>query len=202
MELKVIDSVTESGNEEFLRQAARLHHESLSYRSFITLFGVPFLYRIYETVLLKRQGILVAAHESGVLKGFTLGCLDTNRLTGMMLKRLAVFLPLVASALIKHPGLLGKLWETLFYADKEGVDVKPEMVVIAVVEAERSKGLGAELMRRLEAAFKEQGVSRYKVTVHRDMEESNRFYQRNGMVLRKEFKMYGYVWNVYAKEII
>src|SRR3989344_7866071 len=193
MEFKTIDGI----GRDFLMQAAQLRRESLGYRSFITLFGTQFLYRIYETILIEQLGFLVIAHESNRLKGFVFGCADSSQLNRVIFKRFYVFVPLVLGAFCKNPGILKNLWETLFYSQREGEGIKPEMVIIAVVEPERSKGLGSQLVQQLETEFKKRSIRKYKVTVHQDMPESNRFYQKNGMQWQRHFSLYGHVWNVY-----
>jgi len=80
--------------------------------------------------------------------------------------------------------------------------VKPELLVIAVRQEFRSKQIGTNLVEELEKQFKKNGVSRYKVTVHNAMTDSNRFYLDNGMKILKTFYLYDTQWNLFAKDIL
>lgn len=196
-------SVLRRFDEDAARQAARLHLKAISYSSFITLFGEAFLYQLYKALLEMGIGFLVIAREGGRLEGFILGAEDGERLTSAVMRRPWIFAPLMLPAILKRPSLLVKIAETTLYASKAGkmASVKPELVVIAVEEQTRSKGLGARLVAALDAEMKARGVSCYKVTTHTDMTRANAFYQRNGFELQGCFPLAGYDWNVYTRQI-
>ncbi len=196
MDVRVINTV----DGEMFSQIAKLHYDSLSYRSFITLFGVDFLRKIYEAIVMERLGFFVVAVETNALKGFLLGLTDSTQLTKIIFKRILNFLPMLISGLIKHPGAIRYLWETVFYADKEGGEIKPELLVMAVQEEHRSQGIGSALVRKLDEEFRKKGIHHYKVTVHQEMKRSIHFYERNCMSFKKPFRLYGHVWNVYVRD--
>jgi ribosomal protein S18 acetylase RimI-like enzyme len=194
-------AVLEECDPALVKQAVTLHYEALSYRSFITSFGWEFLHRLYVSLLEKRLAFLVTASEGPHLEGFILACVDSSRLMSAVTTRLHRFLPIVVPKLLLHPGLILKTFQTLSYAKKEATDVRAELVVIAVSEAVRSRGLGSALLGALEDAFRDRGIGTYKVTVHQAMERSNSFYARNGMKVTRSFELFGVPWNLYVRAI-
>ncbi len=44
-------------------------------------------------------------------------------------------------------------------------------------------------------------IKKYKVTVHNDMIDSNKFYLKTGFTFFKTFNMYDMQWNLYVKDI-
>jgi ribosomal protein S18 acetylase RimI-like enzyme len=184
-----------------LSEIARLHHAALSYRSFITLFGIEFLERLYFTILERRLGFLIVAHEESRLIGFILASINSARLMSVVWRAPHRFVPLILRAVLRDRKLIRSALETLLYARKEQSDIKAELVVIAAAEGQRGRGVGSAMVRRMEEAFAQRGVSRYKVTVHREMTDANRFYERHGMRVARCFVMYGVEWNLYTKDI-
>jgi len=45
------------------------------------------------------------------------------------------------------------------------------------------------------------GIDAYKVTVHEEMSDANRFYAENGLRLAGGFRLYGVRWNVYVDQL-
>ena len=197
MEYKVVYEY----NKNLLRQAADLHYEDLSYRSFITSFGRNFLYQLYKGILLCRLGFFVFANSDSRVKGFVLGCTDSTKLMSVIFRRFWIFAKSIIPVILKNPALITKLFETIFYSRKEGVKIKAELLVIAVEAKSRSKSIGSILVEKLNNEFKKQGILEYKVTAHKEMNKSNNFYLKNGMGLLKTFNLYNIPWNIYLKNI-
>lgn len=193
--------VTNKIDRNIIFQAAKLHYESLSYRSFITLFGQKFLELIYETLLQEQLVFFVLAVEQGNLLGFILACVDSSKLSQIMIKRFNLFFPIIMNVLIKKPYLIKNIFETIFYSSKEEKGIKPELLIMAVDESYRSLGIGSKMIVTMEEEFLRLGYKKYKVTVHQGMARSNKFYQANKMSFLKDFVLYGCTWNLYQKEI-
>ena len=194
-------SILREPDRELLRQAVRLHHEALSYRSFITSFGEEFLLRVYEGILEMGLGFLVIAKEGPTLAGFILACTDSARLMSVVARRPLRFAPIMVARFLRRPDTLPKLLQTLLYSKREGSDVAAELVVIAVSAQLRSAGIGKRMLCALDGEFLVRGIDTYKVTVHEEMAASNRFYVQNGMTLDRTFEMYGVTWNLYVQRI-
>ncbi len=184
-----------------VREAAALHYEALSYRSFITTFGLPFLEQLYGALLDLRVGFLVVAEDQGRFAGFLLACEDSSRLMSVVPRQWYRFLPRMVGPIVRRPALLRNLVQTLSYARREASPVTAELVVIAVRPPFRSQGVGRVLLGELEREFARRGTTAYKVTVHDAMERSNGFYTANGFVLERYFQFYGVTWNLYIKRV-
>jgi ribosomal protein S18 acetylase RimI-like enzyme len=194
-------TVVRESSSPLVPQAVRLHYDALSYRSTITALGERFLAELYRGLIDDGDGFIVVAHEGDRLCGFILGVVDSSRLLSVVPRRWRRFLPVMVPALLARPQLWPRMIETLFYAKKEGVDVRAELMVIAVIEDRRGGGIGKRMLAELEREFAARGVERYKVTVHQAMSASNRFYTQNGMQLSSTFDMYGVPWNLYVQQV-
>jgi GNAT superfamily N-acetyltransferase len=197
IEYKTIDSI----NEELLREAAILHIDGLSYRSFITLFGVKFITEIYKDALRNNIAFFVFALDNNKVFGYVMGCTDTQQLFKSVFKKFPKYIGIMLPKIIMSPRLIIKLFETLFYVDKENTAVNSELVVIVTNANYRSKGIGAGLVNNLDKEFLKRGINQYKVTVHDEMVRSNKFYINLGMKLSTSFKMYGVKFNLYVNSI-
>ena len=63
----------EKFDQKLLTEAARLHIEHLSYRSFITMFGPKFMVELYKDILSANLGFFVFALDGNKVCGFVLG---------------------------------------------------------------------------------------------------------------------------------
>src|ERR1700690_3167233 len=118
-------------DDVLISQAARLHHEALSHRSFVASFGVGFLEQLYLGLLELGLGFLVVAEEEGRFAGFVLACEDSDPLVSVGLPRLHAFVRKMLPVMVSRPSLLRNLVQTLSYAKKEGSAIRAELVVIA-----------------------------------------------------------------------
>jgi ribosomal protein S18 acetylase RimI-like enzyme len=164
------------------------------------MFGTGFLRLLYQEWLRQGLAFLVVASQETELAGFVLGCPDSSRLMSAIYRRPWVFVGPVLKVLLRKPTVLPRLLETLFYSRREDCQVKAELVVIAVKAGQRSQGLGRSLLKRLDREFAAREIGSYKVTVHSEMEASNRFYRQNGFLEYHRFWLYGVEWCLYLRE--
>lgn len=181
-------------------QAVALHGGSLG-QSFVATLGESFLRSLYEELLHRGMAFLVTASDDGGLRGFILGSADSSRMMSVILRSPWRFLPTVLWAIVRRPGLIGRVLETLSYAHKTQTDEHAELIAIVVDPAVRSRGVGRRMLRMLHEELAARGVRRYKVTVHRSMIDANRFYAQNGFSLRRTFDLYGVPWNLYVRDV-
>jgi len=198
---KVDFVIVEKFDNALLSAAAHLHVEHLSYRSFITLFGPKFITEIYRDILSGNLGFFVFALDGGKVCGFVLGCTNTRLFFSLIKRKPFKYFALVAPRLMAKPQLFKKLFETLFYVDKENSAIDPELIVIVTDSEHRGRGIGSTLVSVLNGEFRKRGIREYKVTVHDEMKRSNSFYLKIGMKLLSSFTMYGTKWNLYRCKI-
>lgn len=193
--------VLKTADIELLNAAADLHIEHLSYRSFITLFGRPFIVELYKDMLADNSAFFVFALNRKGVCGFVLASMDSNKIFSSVKRKIFTYSKIILPRLITRPMLIPKLFETFFYVKKENTNVKSELIVIVTDSNNRSKGIGSQLVNRMNAEFLKRNVMEYKVTVHDEMKRSNQFYIKNGMTLATSFMMYHVKWNLYVKQL-
>lgn len=198
MRYYLVDSI----DEDALNHAARLHHEHLSHRSFITSFGPRLLKELYYDLLKYKLGFLIFAEQENKIQGFVLGCKDTTKLFQLIRIHFLKYFSIIFFQLLKKPHSIKKILETLFYPKKEQCNLNAELIIIVVDSNFRAKGIGTELVFQMEKEFITMHIDQYKVTVHEKMLKSNNFYLKNGFKLHHRFIMYNIPWNLYTKKII
>lgn len=192
----------ENYDDILVKQAVVIHYASLSYKSFITSFGIGFLEKIYRMILTSSTGfLLLALDKDNDVKGFILYTLDTGTMFRLFFQNLHVFWISIVGSILKKPTVIFKLFQTLFYPAKEGVDIKAELLSIAVKDEYRSKSIGAKLVEHLDNEMVSLGIREYKVAVLQNMERSNHFYGRLGFQLTNSFNMYNQRWNLYVRKL-
>jgi len=198
MELYVCNSLKDNN----ISQAVNLHIQNLSYRSFITKFGAKFLEELYKDWIKGDNAILIIAKSNQNIEGFVLGIKNNKLLFNPVKSKMIKYLKLIFFTLLKKPQFIPKILETFFYKRKSQTDINSELLVIVTSTENRSKGLGTELVRKLNEEFKKSGINQYVVTVHAEMEKSNKFYLKNKMSLLDSFMMFNTKWNMYFNKII
>lgn len=186
-------------NVKHSREITKIHKKAL-YGDFLPSLGQSFLQTFYEGVIGKPGIYGFATAENGEIRGFVVGTKDSNKIFSLALHSNLIKLAfLIFVQLIKKPLLIKNVAETFLYPKKD-TGPKAELVVIAVDGNYQGKGVGKQLVRALERAFKKDGIRRYKVTVHADKRAVG-FYEHLGYSRTSSFDLYGKMWFVYAKKI-
>ena len=197
LEFRVVDTF----DYKLLSEASRLHIEHLSYRSFITMFGNKFMVELYKDILSDKLGFFVFAMDGENVCGFVLGCVNSKLLFKIIIRKFPKYLLIILPRIVVSPQIIPKLFETLFYVNKENTNVDSELIVIVTDSNYRAVGIGSQLVDVLNKEFLKRGVHQYKVTVHDEMKMSNNFYIKNGMKLCASFLMYNVKWNLYINQL-
>src|ERR1700690_4473375 len=103
-------------DDVLISQAARLHHEALSHRSFVASFGVGFLEQLYLGLLELGLGFLVVAEGEGRFARFVLASEDSDRLMSGLVPPPHRFVAKMLPVMVSLPSLLRNLVQTLSYA--------------------------------------------------------------------------------------
>ena len=181
----------------------RLHCDALA-GDFLPRLGPSFLATLYGSMLeLDAAFGFVTPLDADDVSGFVIASFDSRTLFRRVIaRRFFRLTAAVATAMLRQPSLIAHVVETFFYPSKEGKDMPPgELLVIAVRSEDRSKGIGAALIGRLDEAMRQRQINRYKVTVSAANEKAQRFYRKLGFALTGDFVMYRNAWNVFVREV-
>lgn len=187
-------------DDELIAQAVAIHLASLD-QGLLPSLGGPFLRRVYARLLATRAAFLVVAQEGSRLRGFILGAPDASAVTRAVAGAPHRFAAVLVPAVLRRPSLIVRFVETIAYGLRSADAERAELLVIAIEEGWRGKGIGRRMVEGLEAELRSRGIARYGVTVYRDMEAANRFYLRNGFTLTRSFRLYGVSWNRYERAL-
>jgi len=201
MENEIEYFVREDFNYDLISEAAKLHVEHLSDHGFLTLFGSKFIMELYKDILKNKSGFFIFATYKKKVCGFVLGSVDSSMMFRIIMKKFPKYLKIIFPFIFRKPQIIPKLFETLFYVNKQHTRIKPELVVIITDSSHRSAGIGSHLVSLLNMEFLKRKVNQYKVTVHDVKERSNNFYLKNGFRFAATFPMYNLKWNMYIKQL-
>jgi ribosomal protein S18 acetylase RimI-like enzyme len=177
---------------------AHVHAEAMR-GDFLPSLGERFLRILYRVALQRKVGFGWIWTEEEHVQGFVLGCMDTRAFFRKVLAAAAPQLAMAAlPAVLRRPSLLGRVAETFAYPGREILpEVTAELLVIAVEEPARRRGIGQRLIWALNGTLQERGIGGYKVTVLESNRPANQFYQDHGFQLVGRFRLYKRGWNLY-----
>lgn len=180
-------------------QVAKIHQKALA-GDFLPSLGFAFLKTFYEGIIGKPGVYGFAYEEDEKILGFVVGTSDSKIFFSQALRARFIKLSfLLLIQLIKRPQIIKNILETFFYPKKD-TGPKAELFVIAVDRKFQGKGVGRELVEALENAFRKDGINRYKLAVYANKKAVG-FYEHLGYSRISNFRLYGKMWYVYAKEI-
>lgn len=183
-----------------IKRAVAIHQEALP-EDFLPSLGTSFLSTLYQGLIGKRGIFGFVALEKGEVIGFVLGTEDMDKFlkVGLLSNFIKLSL-LLFLQILKKPTILKNIFETFFYSHKES-GPKAELVVIALDEAYRGRGLGKTLVVVLEKEMKKRKIKEYKLTVTKRNSKAIAFYNRLGFEKKSEFRLYDKKWFVLLKNI-
>jgi ribosomal protein S18 acetylase RimI-like enzyme len=178
--------------------AALLHIEGQP-GTFLTALGPGFLEAFYAELGGSKGAYGFVAVEAAKIVGVVVGTTDTHALfKEIILKHgLRLVLPTLFS-LLKHPGLLLSLFQSLLYPNK--LDAKPgeaELLFIGVDTQMRRQNIGTQLINALIEESRRRGATALKITVDVGNPRANAFYQKNGLQIIGSFSLNGRKMNLY-----
>lgn len=182
-----------------ISEIAGVHIKALK-GDFLPSLGNNFLETLYKGLIGQKDIYSFVDIQKGKVAGFIIGTGNIDLFLKTLLK--ANFLKLVFYLffeLLKKPRLIKNTLETFLYSKKDQ-GIKPELVVIAILETWQGKGIGKKLIRVLENKFKEEKIKKYKLTVHSNKKAVN-FYNKLKFKKVSEFNLYNKLWYIYEKKI-
>ncbi len=179
---------------------AKIHMQSLS-DDFLPSLGVDFLSAFYQGVIGRPKVFGFLDTQKGKISGFVVGTSNMELFFKDTISSnfISLFYHLLL-ALIKKPSIIKNVAETLFYTAKDRGPVA-ELVIIAVDNRFRGKGIGKKLVLALEEEMKKRKIKGYKLTVTKRNKAANEFYKSIGFKQFSEFELYNKSWNIITKRI-
>lgn len=193
---------------EHAADAARLHMIGQP-GSFLTSLGADVLKVVYQQLPRSPVGFGFAAvdpaqpHE---LLGFVSATTSVGALFFEMgTRRLPAFAPPLLRRFCQSPGLAVRAMQTVAYpllhpTTSDGV-TPAELLSIMVRPEVRGGGLGALLVRALEAECQRRYITAIDVTVAAANDGAQRFYVRHGFAYKQSFTLYGQPMHLYRADI-
>lgn len=181
---------------------AKIHVENFK-NAFLCDLGFSFLKLLYDWILRLDKGFgYVIKDNNNEIIGFITGVYDSSNLVSSFIKNnFLKTMPILILNFIKKPKNIKKVFETVFYSKKSDINIKAELLSIAIEKNFRSKGHSQELFSYFIDHLKKRNIKIFKITVDKDNLAANKFYIKIGCKLVKSYKMYGKFSNIYRYEI-
>ena len=183
-------------DERFLDVIVELHLEAFKY-VLSGQIGKTFLRKYYKSILDK--GFIYGVITKEQIVGFVSGIINESELSDLKYYFWAGF------------GILSHLFSftlirSLFRHFKRlksfrDVELKSELLSIAVSETMRGKGIGISLVKALEKFFSECKVDSYKVFTDTKYSTGYKLYEKLGFQLFREVDLYGLPFRMYISNI-
>jgi ribosomal protein S18 acetylase RimI-like enzyme len=184
-----------------IKAISKIHSIELR-TDFLPLLGIPFLEKLYESLISEKDIFIWVVDMAGNVEGVIVGSINFSKnFKDVISQNFLIFIFLLIPAIIKKPQICFKIFETLFYTKRAGKgEAQAELVVIAVSKKLQRKGHGKKLISFLEKDLKKK-VREYKVSVNAGNLKANLFYKSLGFKKMYDFLLYGKKINLYKKTL-
>ncbi len=149
--------------------------------SIIAVFGERFLRAAYQGMIGARYGktIIYQIHDETI--GFATIMFDGGRFFREILKKKGIAMGVeVVRAIIRNPFLFRNVTRALFYPGSFSTETRAELLTLITREDARGRGVGSRLMDEVKKILREEGVTKYKVSVKKDWTRAVDFYRKIG----------------------
>lgn len=198
---------------EHAQTAARLHIAGQP-GTFLTSLGPDVLTVFYSALSQSPAGFGFAAVEDNGKNEMTVGFVSATTSVGKLFiemgtKHIVRFLPPLLKRYAQQPKLAIQSVQTVLYpflvSENEGgesAQAPAELLSIMVEPAERSRGIGAQLLAALQEECRDRDIDLVDVTVDADNAGARRFYERHNFAWHHNFDLYGREMCQYKLQVI
>ena len=187
-------------SKKYSSDISRIHISALS-EDFLPSLGFNFLKNFYDGIIGKFGIFGFVDLQKNEVAGFVIGTIDMRGFfKTAIFSNFFVLCSLLALRLIQKPALIKYVLQTILYPKKdEGPPA--ELVIIAVSDKYRGKGIGKKLVKALEIEMRKRKIKEYKLTVTQRNKGANAFYKSLDFYKFGEFNLYNKDWNVLVKKL-
>jgi len=185
-----------------MQSIARLHCQNIE-AGFLSSLGQPFLNLLYEAMAVSRSAVCFVAEENGQIIGFASGAVSVGGFYKEFLKKQFLRAMLILLPRAIKPAVAKKIVETLFYPSKnEGKLPSAELLSIVVDQNLQGQRIGEKLFIKLVGAFRERGITQFKVIVGENLTSACKFYEKMGGAFHSEIEVHRdeksrvYIWTI------
>lgn len=173
-----------------VEQVVRVHRLSFP-NFFLSILGPWFLSLYYSAVCTDPSGIaLVGFNNAGAITGFVAGTTNPRVFYSRLLKRQWLkFASASIVAVLKKPSIIPRLMGALYYPNENpvGLDVAG-LYSIGIMPEDQQQGMGRQLVAEFLKEARNRGCQQVFLTTDRDDNlRVNRFYQKNGFLIKRQF---------------
>lgn len=159
---------------------------------FLTFLGRRFLTLLYEEMLKDPGSVMIAAVDVPTQKvvGFAVGVEDQSGFYAQLLqRRLFGFALASLQGVLRRPRIILRLLRALFYPrQKQDAATSACFMSMGVLTNTAGHGVGKQVASAFLLNMQRRGVTAISLTTDRDdNERTNRFHQKTGFVIHKEF---------------
>lgn len=176
---------------------AIIHYNNFK-NAFLCDLGINFLILLYNWILSSNSGFGFIVKNDNKIIGFVSGVYNSSGIISSFIKKnFLKAAPLLVLNCFKKPKNLKRIFETIFYPKKSDIDIKAELLSIAVDDNYRGKGYSQELFRYFKEYLEKQDITVFKITVDKDNVAANKFYINRGCKLVNTYQIYCKYSNIY-----
>lgn len=184
-----------------VNDTALLHKQGMP-NDFLPSFGIDFLKEFHKKLFQAKGSIAKGYFYQGKCLGFIIGSIYADQLLKeIFIKGFFHLTPHVLKKILSSPKSIKYIYQTFAYGNKRSIKLSVELVIIAVAQNNRRKGIGTKLLSELKREFKQRGFTQCSVSTTSSNLISNKFYLKQGAKIVKSFKLYDREWNTYAFRI-
>lgn len=186
---------------ENAKAVAKIHMEALDI-GFLSNFGKKFLSILYEGISQSEYGFGFVSYENSQIVGFVTGASSTKTLMqDVYRKNKWKFLKAVFFKVLRRPGTIRMISQSLHYSDVAHDKVEAELLSIAIKEDFKNKGMGKQLVLTLIQHFSEIGIPKFKVSVDQRLKGADKFYKALGFTHEGEIEIFKRKLDIYMFEM-
>lgn len=158
---------------------AALHAGSIA-SGFLSTLGVRFLGYLYSSLIKDDGGMVYVSEVDGTIVGFVAGTTDTGAFYRRFLKERWLGAAVRLAPIVLRPMRWPRVWETVRYGTAEDLDVRAELLSMAVAPHARGRRMGASLVNALTDQAKRDGIEEMRVVVAADNGPAIALYRTSG----------------------